>query len=76
MTADPERVLVALARRMALVLTGSERGTTWLVEDPPGDGLWIVTAPVHQTTTRWTGWERPTDEELLAYQRFVTDLGI
>lgn len=76
MIAEPERVLVAVARSMALVLTGSERGTTWFIDDAPGDGFWVVTAPINETTTRWTRWERPTDEELLAYQRFVCDLGI
>lgn len=76
MTADAERVLVAVARQMALVLTGVERGTTWFIDDPPGDGFWTVTATPHAATTTWTDWERPTRAQLLAYQRFVVEQGI
>ncbi len=74
MTADAERVLIAVAGTMALVLTGTERGTTWLVEDCPGDGMWVVTAPPQVSTTKWTQWQRPSEAELLGYQRMVEDL--
>jgi hypothetical protein len=74
MTAKSERVLIAMAGTMALVLTGTERGTTWLVEDAPGDGLWVVTAPPQVATTKWTQWQRPSAEEILAYQNVVEEL--
>jgi hypothetical protein len=68
-----EQVLVAIARDIALVLTGAERGETWRVEKPPGDGLWVIHRAVSpQSTERWLQWSRPSPEQLLSYQHTVS----
>ena len=73
MTDRDQRVLIAAAGRMSLVLTGEQRGTTWYLDESPGDGLWVVHGVNASATTKWTKWTRPTTEEIAAYQLFVAD---
>lgn len=69
---DVERILVAVADAVALVLTGDERGQVWRVPDSPPDGFWVVeTRSAGKDALVWTNWTRPTHEEILAYQDYV-----
>ncbi len=69
--AKTEKILVAMASDVALVLTGNDRGEVWRVEDPPGDGLWMVDySPSRVAIPQiWRSWCRPTENQLIAYQR-------
>ena len=69
--------MVAVADDKALALTGSLRGEVWVVRDPPGDGFWIVEQIVEFSykEARWKSWVRPSEQEVLAYQRFVEEMG-
>ncbi len=68
-----EQILVAVAKSMALALTGDERGEMWRIDKTPGDGLWVVhRAKSDHNSERWLQWFRPTKDQLLGYQLSVT----